>query len=87
MTALIAGLHAAFHEPSTRVYRVVQGVVWALIVLSIGILLVEALLPAEIIAETILNQLDRAILAVFAAEILLRVATFRPPALRPRHEC
>ena len=31
MKRLIARLRAAFHEPSTRIYRVVQGTVWGLI--------------------------------------------------------
>ena len=43
MSALVATLHAAFHEPETRVYRYVQGTVWALILLSIVLLV--AMIP------------------------------------------
>jgi voltage-gated potassium channel len=74
-------LHAAFHEPSTRLYRYVQGAVWALIVLSIVLLVVEALLAAESPANEIVRWADRVLLTIFAVEILLRVASFRPPSL------
>ena len=56
--------------------------VWALIVLSITLLVVEALVPDGSPAEPILRRLDRAILVIFAVEIVLRVATFQPPALK-----
>lgn len=82
MSALVAHLHAAFHEPVTRTYRVVQGVVWALIVLSISFLVVEALLPEGSFVEPVLRHIDRAILGIFAVEIVLRIATFRPPTLK-----
>ncbi len=82
MTALFASLHAAFHEPGTRIYRIVQGVVWTLIVLSIALLVVEALVPDNSPAAPFLQQLDSAILVLFAIEIVLRVASFQPPALK-----
>ena len=82
MKALVANLHAAFHEPATRIYRWVQGTVWALIVLSIAFLVTEALLPTDSPAGPVLQVVDRLILGLFAVEIVLRVATFRPPALK-----
>ncbi len=82
MHALFAGLHAAFHEPNTRIYRVVQGAVWTLIVLSITLLIIEAMVPDTSKVEVVLRRLDRAILVIFALEIVLRVATFQPPALK-----
>jgi len=82
MTALFADLHAAFHEPGTRIYRIVQGGVWTLIVLSIVLLVVEALVPDNSPAAPFLQRLDSAILALFAIEIVLRVASFQPPALK-----
>ena len=33
-------VHAAFHEPNTRAYRLVQGLIWGLILLSIILLVV-----------------------------------------------
>ena len=81
MSLLFSTLHSAFHEPDTRIYRVVQGTVWALIVLSIVSLAAEALLPDGSRADPIVRQLDRVILAIFALELVLRVSTYRPPSL------
>lgn len=81
----MATVHAAFHRPSTRVYRVVQGVVWALIVLSIVLLVAEALLPDDSAAFGALQQVDRVLLVLFAVEILLRVASYRPPSIEVFH--
>ena len=82
MSTLAESSYAAFHEPGTRIYRVVQGAVWALIVLSISLLVVEAVVPDGSPADPILRRLDRAILVIFAVEIVLRIGTFRPPALK-----
>ncbi len=81
MSKLIGRIHAAFHEPDTPIYRLVQGTVWALIVLSIALLVVEAFITAESPFEPILQAVDRVILTIFALEITLRIASFRPPAL------
>jgi voltage-gated potassium channel len=82
MKALTAALHAAFHDPGTRVYRWTQGTVWALIVLSISLLVFEAVLPEGGDELPFLREVDRAILVIFAIEIMLRIATFRPPDLK-----
>jgi len=82
MNSLSATLHAAFHEPRTRVYRVVQGTVWSLILLSIVLLAVEALLPEDSSAVPPLRYVDRIVLAIFAVEVVLRVGSFKPPTLR-----
>ena len=74
-------VHAAFHEPSTRTYRVVQGTVWGLILFSILILAAMTVVPEDGRAGSILGTLDRVILSLFAVEIFLRVASFRPPSL------
>ncbi len=74
-------LHAAFHEPDTRAYTYVQGVVWGLILLSIFLLVVEALLPESSVWVGTVRRVDRVLLALFALEIFLRVATFQPPSL------
>jgi len=74
-------IHAAFHEPDTRVYRYVQGTVWGLILLSVALLVAEALLPAESPAIPYVGHADRVLLTLFAVEILLRVGSFRPPAI------
>ena len=69
MTCLVTtALHAAFHEPRKRIHRVVQSVVWALILLSIAILIAEPLLQWNERVTAILEIADRALLAVFALE-------------------
>lgn len=78
---LTSTINAAFHEPSTRVYRLVQGTVWALIFLSIAMLVIEPLLPANKSLVRVFRVVDRALLGVFALEYVLRVASFKPPAL------
>lgn len=73
-------LHAAFHRPRTRAYRIVDGVVWTLIVLSVGLLLVEPFVGPRTLE--LVHQVDYVILGVFAVELALRVLTYRPPALK-----
>ncbi len=63
----------------------VQGTVWALIVLSILLLVVEALAPSGSAVMEVLHELDRILLAIFALEILLRVASYRPPSAEVFH--
>jgi voltage-gated potassium channel len=82
MKTLAAHVHAAFHEPETRRYRLVQGCIWALIVTSITFLVVEALLPADSALVPHLRSVDRIVLVIFAIEILLRVLSHRPPSLQ-----
>jgi Trk K+ transport system NAD-binding subunit len=82
VSAFLKGWHAAFHEPETRIFRIVQGLVVALIVLSIVLLVVEALLPDTSTFDALLRLLDQVILWTFAAELLLRVGSYRPPELK-----
>ena len=81
MRSLSERIHAAFHQPDTDIYRYVQGFVAALIVLSILLLVLEAMLPATNPAAAIIPTVDRVLLIIFAVEILLRVGTYRPPSL------
>ena len=81
MRALADLVHAAFHERDTRLYRYVQGTVWTLILTSVLLLVVEALLPADSPAARPLRRIDVVLLSIFAVEILLRVGSYRPPAL------
>lgn len=75
-------VHAAFHEPETPVYRVVQGIVWGLIFLSIVMLVVESMLPRGAGIQATFRIIDRVVLVIFAAEYLMRVGSYRPPALQ-----
>jgi hypothetical protein len=56
MSTLFDGLHAAFHEPNTR------------ICLAISLLVVEAVVPDGGAADPTLRRLDRAILLIYLAE-------------------
>lgn len=74
-------LHAAFHEPRTRAYRVVEAFVWVLILLSIVVLILEPFFAEGSPADDILERVDRVILYLFSAEVSLRILTYRPPEL------
>jgi voltage-gated potassium channel len=78
---------SAFHRPQTEIYRWVQGIVWALIGVSVALFAVDFAYSEGGDTESGLAQfpllfmLDRAILAFFAVEIALRIASYRPPRL------
>ena len=74
-------LHAAFHDPRTHVYRVVESTVWVLIVLSIAVLIAEPFFPDGSRGDQVLQQIDRVLLWFFAIEVGTRILTYRPPEL------
>ncbi len=80
MQALAELVHSAFHRPETTIYRWTNGLVWVLIVLSIGLFAVD-LAMGGLPATDLLVWIDRLILTFFAIEIGLRILTFRPPVL------
>lgn len=77
-TRFADSLHAAFHDPEARSYRVIETVVAALIAVSVVLFVAELTVGST----PAMASLDRAILVVFAVEIVLRLLTFRPPSLR-----
>ena len=81
LRTLVRQLHAAFHETESQIYAYVQGSVSALILVSILLLVMEAVLPEASGARVLISRIDRLLLSVFAVEILLRVGTYRPPTL------
>lgn len=82
-------VHAAFHRPGTAAYRWTQGTVWTLIGVSVALFGVELLLVERPgwsagwggAVRRVIATADVVILWLFAAEIVLRVASFRPPAV------
>ena len=74
-------LHAAFHEPRTQAYRVVESAVWILIFLSIAVLFAEPFFSEGSTGDQILRRIDRVILWLFAIEVSTRILTYRPPVL------
>ncbi len=75
-------LHAAFHDPRTQAYRVVESAVWTLIILSIVVLLAEPFFSDGSRGDQILQRIDRILLWLFAIEVSTRILTFRPPELQ-----
>ena len=75
-------LHAAFHDPRTHAYRVVESIVWTLILLSIGVLIAEPFFDEGSRGDEILRRIDRTLLWMFAVEVGTRILTFRPPELQ-----
>ncbi len=82
MTTSSTTLHDAFHAPKTSVYKWTQGFVWALIALSIVLLVFDAFRTVE---DPRLVLVDRVILVLFAIEWVCRVGTVRPESLRVFH--
>ena len=74
-------LHAAFHDPRSQAYRVVESIVWTLIFLSIGVLVAEPFFPDGSRGDVLLQRVDRVLLWLFAIEVSARILTFRPPEL------
>ena len=75
-------IHAAFHEPDTRVYRIVEMVIWSLIALSVALLVLKDFaLPTDNSLRPWLARIDLTILALFAIELVLRVGSYVPPEL------
>ncbi|MEM9070598.1 MAG: ion transporter [Myxococcota bacterium] len=72
-------IHAAFHRPSSRVHKRVDTAVWTLVLASIALLIVEPFVPVRF--QRVLVTVDRVILGLFAVELVLRVVSYRPPAL------
>ena len=74
-------LHAVFHEPRTHAYRVVETLIWTLILLSVVLLVIEPFFSVGSRGGAVLQGLDRAILSLFFIEATLRILTYRPPEL------
>ena len=74
-------LHDTFHKPESQSYRIVQPIIWVLIVFSIGLFGVEMVFGTESVESAWVRWLDWVVLVVFVLEIVLRVATYRPPRL------
>ncbi len=81
MQDLYQAIHSAFHRPSAQSYRVVHGVVWGLIVLSIALFGLDLVVGEQGAAATTLLVVDRVVLGLFVVEISLRILSFRPAKL------
>ena len=71
-------IHDAFHRPATPAGRRVNAAVWILIVVSTVLLIVDLFLPTDLPFRNALAWVDNLIIAIFAAEVVLRVGSYRP---------
>jgi len=81
MQGIFDAIHHAFHDPERRSHRVLHLVVDALIVFAVVLFAVDLYLEVHGTSLRVLFVLDRAVLALFAVELVLRVGSHRPPAL------
>lgn len=81
MSSLFDRIHEAFHRPSSPLYARVQGAVLALILVSVALFLVEISVPPDGEVYALLYRIDRVILGIFAAEVALRILSYRPKDL------
>ena len=75
-------VHAAFHDPRSDAYGVVETVVWTLIFLSVAVLIAEPFFTPGSRGDEILEAFDKGILSLFSVELALRVLSYQPPELQ-----
>lgn len=74
-------LHRAFHRRSSLAFKWIDGVSWAFTIASIVLLALELVLHPEGVWLTRAKEAEAFILAYFAAELSLRVISYRAPEL------
>ncbi|MEM6961632.1 MAG: potassium channel family protein [Myxococcota bacterium] len=79
---LVNLLRDGFHRENTRAYRLTNAVVWALILASVALLIVEPLLPGNPRLTAAVQRFDKLLLGLLVLELILRVSTYSPPELR-----
>jgi voltage-gated potassium channel len=82
MRRLYTQLHAAFHQPATRSYKLLSVAIWVLITLALLPLLVEATVELDPDELQLIERIDLGFLLLFALELMLRLITYTPPSLR-----
>ena len=80
MNRVVRTIHSAFHQEGT-LQRRVEAVIYLLIALSIIILCVQTSLGFDHPVSHRLELVDFVLMLLFALEVTLRVATYRPPTL------
>ena len=75
-------LYAAHHRPHTATYQWAQGILSVLAVVSVATLFWELSLPEGDAWLPVLAISDQVILVVFAVDLIVRLMTYRPPALK-----
>jgi voltage-gated potassium channel len=78
-TRVPSGLRRAFHDPDAPAFRLVERVVWLLVILSVVLLAIEPALEGATLEAVLF--VDQLLLAALGVELVLRVATYYPPSL------
>ncbi|MFK7931485.1 MAG: ion transporter [Myxococcota bacterium] len=73
-------LVSAFHEPGTVAYRWVDGAVWFLIAVSIGLFSIDLFWENHPYSD-MLAWVDLVVLILLGIELALRVLTYQPPGI------
>ncbi|MFN3198858.1 MAG: ion transporter [Bradymonadia bacterium] len=76
-----AVIRGALHDVHDPLYAKVEWFIYALVVLSIGLFAWELSLPSGDAGASWVAAVDDVVLYIFVLELLLRVATWSPPAL------
>ncbi|MBM75075.1 MAG: hypothetical protein CMK59_06725 [Proteobacteria bacterium] len=76
---MLEKIHAAFHQPSSDLYRKLNPTIWFLILASIILFFILLSLGPSHPATPYLEFIDQFLLIAFALEYILRVLTYNPP--------
>jgi len=76
------GIRRAFHDPTSRWYNWVDGVVLVLILLSVALTAYELSEGHPFGSNSLALALDRGLLVLFSIEVGLRILTYEPPHLK-----
>jgi voltage-gated potassium channel len=75
-------LHAAFHQPESKIYRYVHSAIGVLIVISIALLAIESTSQDSDVMIGVVSNANYFIIFIFFIEFILRVLTYKPPQLQ-----
>ena len=79
VSGLWALTHRAFHDETAPSFHRLERVIWAAIVLSVALVIIEISIGVERGLPTPLAELDHALLLLFGVELTLRVLSYQPP--------
>ena len=81
MGAFCRAIHAAFHHPDCRSYRIVDAIIWVMILASVALFVVDISLGLDHPWAPWLALADWVVLGLFAIEISVRILSFQPPSV------
>ena len=72
-------IHSAFHQPDNRIFKVVEPIIWAMIGLSILVLVIDLSLADDHQLKQTLTYIDRGFILFFTLEYIGRIGSYKPP--------